>query len=145
MNARVNYITLGVSDLERALAFYRDGLGFPTQGPVGSDYHDDLTGASGEVVIFDLDGGLMLVLYRRADLAKDASVNQDRPGSTEFALGLLTKTRQEVDAFLKRAVAAGAKQTRDPHDRPWGVYSGYFLDPDGHLWEITHNPNMIPG
>jgi uncharacterized glyoxalase superfamily protein PhnB len=90
--------------------------------------------------MFELEGGLTLALYGREDLEKDANTRFDAPGSGEFSLGQLVDSRAEVDALLRRAEAAGAALTEDPHDRPWGIYSGYFRDPDGHLWEIIWNP-----
>ena len=140
MEPRVNVITLAVEDLERALAFYRDALGLPTKGVVATDLIDHKTGAAGTIVIFKLDGGLMLSLYPRAELAKDAAVPAGPPQSGEFSLGHIVATRDDVDTLLARAKAAGAPVT-EVHDRPWGIYSGYFRDPDGHLWEIIHNPN----
>jgi hypothetical protein len=138
MEPRVNVITLAVDDLERALAFYRDGLGLPTKGVVATDLVDHATGAAGAIVIFELDGGLLLTLYPRSELGKDAAVPTGPPQSGEFSLGQLVASRDEVDRILERAAAAGASVT-PPHDRPWGIYSGYFRDPDGHLWEIIWN------
>ena len=140
MEPRVNVITLAVDDLERALAFYRDGLGLPTNGVVATELVDHETGAAGAIVIFELDGGLVLSLYPRTDLGKDASVPAGPPQSGEFSLGQLVASRADVDRILERAAAAGASVT-PPHDRPWGIYSGYFRDPDGHLWEIIWNAN----
>jgi uncharacterized protein len=135
MEPRVNVITLAVDDLERALAFYRDALGLPTNGVVATDLVDHETGAAGAVVIFKLDGGLMLSLYPRSELGKDAAVPAGPPQSGEFSLGQLVASRADVDRILEQAAAAGASVT-PPHDRPWGIYSGYFRDLDGHLWEI---------
>jgi hypothetical protein len=135
MEPRVNVITLAVDDLERALAFYRDALGLPTNGVVATDLVDHETGAAGAIVIFRLDGGLVLSLYPRSELRKDAAVPAGPPQSGEFSLGQLVASRADVDRILEQAAAAGASVTA-PHDRPWGIYSGYFRDPDGHLWEI---------
>jgi len=137
---RLHVITLAVEDLERALAFYRDGLGFDTQGLVATDLVDDKTNAAGAIVIFKLEGGLILSLYPRSELAKDAGIRAGSPQSGEFSLGQLVPSRADVDSILEKAAAAGASVT-PPHDRPWGIYSGYFRDPDGHLWEIIWNPN----
>ena len=139
MGPRLHVITLAVDDLERALVFYRDGLGLRTNGIVAADLVDEMTGAAGAIVIFDLDHGLILSLYPRAELAKDAAVPTAAPQSGEFSLGQLVGSRAEVDSILEQAAAAGAMVT-PPHDRPWGIYSGYFRDPDGHLWEIICNP-----
>jgi catechol 2,3-dioxygenase-like lactoylglutathione lyase family enzyme len=138
MDPRVNVITLAVEDLERALAFYRDGLGLPTTGLVATDLVDHKTGAAGAIVIFKLEGGLMLSLYPRSELGKDAAVPAGTPQSGEFSLGQLVASRADVDRILEQAAAAGASVT-PPHDRPWGIYSGYFRDPDGHLWEVIWN------
>ena len=139
MEPRVNVITLAVGDLKRALAFYRDGLGLQTQGVVASDLVDEETGAAGAIVIFKLESGLILALYPRSELAKDAAVPAGPLHSGQFSLGQLVASRAEVDTILEQAAAAGAVVT-PPHDRPWGIYSGYFRDPDGHLWEIIWNP-----
>jgi catechol 2,3-dioxygenase-like lactoylglutathione lyase family enzyme len=90
--------------------------------------------------MFELQGGLILALYPRTELAKDANVPLGPPTTGEFSIGHLVATRAEVDAVLSEAEAAGATLTDRPHDRPWGIYSGYFRDLDGHLWEIIWNP-----
>lgn len=94
--------------------------------------------------MFTLGGGLILSLYGREDLAKDAGIPVDAPTSGEFSLGYLVSDRESVDTVLQEAVAAGATALGEPHDRPWGIYSAYFRDPDGHLWEIIWNPNVEP-
>ena len=142
MKARINVITLAVKDLERALAFYRDGLGFESSGVVGTEFHDQRTGAAGDIVIFNLEGGLFLCLYPRSELAKDAGIALAAPTSGEFSIGHSVPNRGEVESLLARAEAAGAAVDDKPHDRPWGIYSGYFRDPDGHLWEVMHNPSV---
>jgi catechol 2,3-dioxygenase-like lactoylglutathione lyase family enzyme len=140
MEPRVNVITLAVDDLERALVFYRDGLGLQTNGVIATDLIDQETGAAGAIVIVKLERGLILALYPRSELAKDAAVPAGPPQSGEFSLGQLVASRAEVDTMLEQAGAAGAVVT-PAHDRPWGIYSGYFRDPDGHLWEIIWNPS----
>ncbi len=142
MRAKIFFITLAVDDLGRSLAFYRDGLGWPTQGVVGQEFHDELTGADGTIAIFTLDDDLMLMLYERANLAKDASLPAGPPSSTEFSLGIPAESRDEVDRLLTQAQAAGGTVTAPAHMRPFGVYSGYFTDPDGHLFEIAWNSNQ---
>jgi uncharacterized protein len=139
---RIHVITLGVGDLERALEFYRDGLGFETTGVIGTEFAGDDTSPSGAAVLFQLQGGLILSLYSRADLAKDASIPFGPPKPGEFSIGHLAASRAEVDALLAEAEAAGATLTDRPHERPWGIYSGYFRDLDGHLWEIIWNPRF---
>lgn len=143
MEPRLHVITLAVGDLERALAFYRDGLGLESSGVVGAEWTDQETGANGAVALFELDGGLILSLYPRADLARDAGIAVGPPQSGEFSLGQLVRSRAEVDRLLERAAAAGAV-VAPARDRPWGIYSGYFRDPDGHLWEVIWNPGRIP-
>ncbi|HET7760188.1 MAG TPA: VOC family protein [Gaiellaceae bacterium] len=144
MEPRVHVLTLAVDDLEHALTFYRDGLGLPTKGVVAGEYEGSETEAAGAIVLFQLEGGLILSLYPRAELAKDAHIPQSPPTSGEFSIGHLVADRSEVDALLARAQAAGATLTDEAHERPWGIYSGYFRDPDGHLWEIIWNPNHPP-
>ena len=143
MEPRLNVITLAVEDLERALMFYRDGLGFQSPGVIGSEWTDERTGANGAIALFELEGGLLLSLYPRSDLAKDAELPVGDPQSGEFSLGQLVRSRAEVDELLAKAAAAGASVTA-PHERPWGIYSGYFRDLDGHLWEVIWNPRRPP-
>jgi hypothetical protein len=140
MEPCVHVITLAVDDLERALTFYRDGLGLPTKGVVAEEYEGSETEAAGAIVIFKLAGGLILSLYPRTELAKDAGIPPSPPASGEFSIGHIVGSRSEVDALLAKAQAAGATLTGEAHERPWGIYSGYFRDPDGHLWEIIWNP-----
>jgi uncharacterized protein len=137
---RIDVITLAVRDLERALTFYRDGLGLETRGITATEFAGDDTHAAGAVVMFQLEGGLTLALYPRSELAKDAHVPHGPAQSGEFSLAQIVGSRSEVDALLDEAEAAGATITDKAHDRPWGIYSGYFRDLDGHLWEIIHNP-----
>ena len=139
MEPRVDVLTLAVSDLERALAFYRE-LGLESPGVVGTEFAGDDKSPSGAAAMFELAGGLLLSLYAREDLAKDATVELAPPTSGEFSIGQLVGSREEVDEILSRAEAAGGTLTETPHERPWGIYSGYFKDPDGHLWEIIWNP-----
>lgn len=143
MKPRLHVITLAVDDLERALAFYRDGLRFRSKGIIGTEWFDERTGANGAVTLFELDNGLILSLYPRRDLALDAEIDVRPAQGGEFTLGQLVQSRDEVDELLSSAEAAGAKVTR-AHDRPWGIYSGYFHDPDGHLWEVIWNPARVP-
>ena len=143
MDPRVHVITLAVDDLERSLSFYRDGLGWESTGIIGEQWTDEVSGANGATVLFELDGGPILSLYPRVDLAKDAEVDAEPGRSGEFSVGQLVGSREEVDRALGRAEAAGAAVT-PARERPWGIYSGYFRDPDGHLWEIIWNPGRVP-
>ena len=86
--------------------------------------------------MFQLDGGLILSLYPRTELAKDANLPLGPPRSGEFSIGHTVASAEEVDALLALAAAAGATLTDGAHERPWGIYSGYFREPDGHLWEV---------
>lgn len=142
MDARIDLITLAVDDLDRALAFYREGLGLESRGVTGTQYVGDDVTPHGAVVMFELRGGLVLALYPRSELAKDAKVDPAAGKTGEFSIGQIVGSREAVDAVLERARAAGATITDQPHERPWGIYSGYFRDPDGHLWEIIWNPGQ---
>jgi hypothetical protein len=141
MRPRVHVLTLAVSDLDRALAFYRR-LGFESPGIIGTEFIGDDVTPSGAAAMFQLEGGLTLALYPRTELAKDANLPVGPPASDEFSIGHLVASRDEVDALLAEAEAAGATLTDRPHERPWGIYSGYFRDLDGHLWEIIWNPRF---
>jgi uncharacterized protein len=134
MKPRIKVLTLGVSDLERSLAFYRDGMGLPTEGIIGQEFEE------GAVVFFHLNEDLILALYPTASLAKDAKITATQARLGAVSIGHLVRSREEVDAIMKQAGQAGAVLTDPPHDRFWGGYSGYFHDPDGHLWEIAWNP-----
>lgn len=130
---RIDVLTLGVADLERSLGFYR-ALGFESEGVIGTEF------PGGAAAMFQLEGRLILALYGRDDLATDAHVTFDAPGHGEFSIGHFVDRREQVDALLAAAEAAGATLTEEAYDRPWGIYSGYFRDPDGHLWEVIWNP-----
>ena len=145
MQARIDVITLAVADLERALAFYREGLGLDSRGVIATEFEGDEVNPAGAIALFELQGGLILSLYPRTELAKDASVPLGPPKTGEFSIAQALASRDEVDAVLAQARAAGATLTDPPHDRPWGIYSGYFRDPDGHLWEILWNPRFAGG
>ena len=146
MKPKIGIITLGVSDLKRALTFYRDGLGFPTH-----DYKDDAG-----IVFFKLEG-TWLALYPLVDLAKDLGEDAKKAGLLDDSLPLVKgaggilggvtlahneNTKEEVDAAVQLAVNAGATLVKKPEEVFWGGYSGYFADPDGHLWEVAYNPFM---
>ena len=138
MKPRLKVLTLGVDDLERALAFYRDGLGLPSKGIVGTEFE------YGAVAFFELNEGLVLALWPRASLARDAGVDVGPPSATELSLGHVVGSREEVDMVMAQAARAGARVTDPARDRFWGGYAGYFQDPDGHLWEIAWNPAFPP-
>jgi catechol 2,3-dioxygenase-like lactoylglutathione lyase family enzyme len=136
MKPRISVITIGVTDLDRSLRFYRDGLGLPTEGIVGTEFEH------GAVAFFPLRGGLMLALYPRKEIAWDATIREDTPSATEFTIAHNVKDRNEVDALLEQAQAAGARLVKPAGPTFWGGYAGYFQDPDGHLWEIAWNPQL---
>lgn len=142
MQPRIHVITLAVGDLGRALAFYRDGLGLESTGVVGTEFVGDETNPAGDIAMFHLHGGLILALYPRSELAKDANIPFGPPKTGEFSIGHAVASKAAVDALLAQAEAAGATLTQQPHDRPWGIYSGYLRDLDGHLWEIMWNPEL---
>lgn len=134
MKPRITVITLGVDDLERSLRFYRDGLGLPTEGIVGTEFEH------GAVAFFDLQAGLRLALWSRKDIAHDTKLVQTVPSPTEFTIGHNVGSKDEVDIVMEQARLAGAAVTISAHDTFWGGYAGYFQDPDGHLWEVVYNP-----
>ena len=138
MKPRVSVITLGVDDLERAVAFYRDGLGLHTDGIIGTEFEH------GAVAFFDLQHGLKLAVWPRRSLAHDAGVHATPPGVTDFSLGHNVSGRAEVDAVMAQAEAAGATVVKEAQDTFWGGYAGYFRDPDRHLWEVVYNPKLLP-
>ena len=138
MEPRITVITLAVEDLDRAVAFYRDGLGWPTQGIVGREFPD------GAVVFFDLANGLKLALWPRVSLARDAGVEPGPGSPTELSLGHNVRSPADVDAAYGRVVAAGGIGIREPHPTFWGGYAAYVQDPDGHLWELVFNPGLLP-
>ena len=138
MKPRVTFITLGVDDLPRAVAFYRDGLGLPTPGIIGKEFEH------GAVAFFDMQPGLKLALFPRQNLARDAGIPLEPPSRTEFALAHNVAAREEVDAVIQQAKDAGAAIIKPPQNTFWGGYAGYFADPDGHLWEVAWNPKILP-
>lgn len=134
MKPRVSLVTLGVDDLEAAVRFYRDGLGLHTEGIIGREIEH------GAVAFFELQGGLKLGLWPRASIAFDSGLPQGPRSTTEFTIAHNVNSAQEVDAVMAQARAAGATIAKDAHKTAWGGYSGYFKDPDGHLWEVAWNP-----
>ena len=138
MNPHLTVITLGVDNLERAVMFYRDGLGFETPGIIGTEFEH------GAVAFFDLESGLKLALWPRDSIAHDSGVVKTPPGATDFTLGHNVRTREDVDRVMAQAQAAGARIVKRAVETFWGGYAGYFQDPDGHLWEIVWNPQLLP-
>lgn len=138
MHPRVSLLTLGVADLAASVAFYRDGLGWPTEGIVGTEFDH------GTVAFFELEGGLGLALFPREHLAHDAGVPVNDTGTSMFTLGHNVRSRAEVDAVLEQARRAGGTVVKPPVATFWGGYAGYFRDPDGWLWEVAWNPARLP-
>lgn len=129
MEARISLVTLGVEDLDRAIRFYEE---------MGLTRHQGVT----DGVAFFQMGGMILSLYPRADLAKDADVEDQRAGFSGIALAYNTRTDEEVDGIISAAKAAGGRIVRRPERAAWGGYSGYFADTEGHLWEVAYNPGF---
>jgi len=127
MEPRISIICLGVADLERSLRFYRDGLGLPT------------TRSASDGIVFFQTNGTCLELFPYEELALDVGPAFNVPRSTFPGITIAhnVRTRDEVDAVLRAAEAAGARIEKPAHDTDWGGYSGYFSDPDGYLWEVA--------
>src|SRR5262249_620107 len=121
----------------------RDGLGCQSPVVIGSEWTDERTGANGAVALFELEGGLLLSLYPRSDLAKDAEIPVRGAQSGEFSLGQLVPSRTDVDELLGKAEAAGATIT-PPHEPPPALYSAYFPPLPGHPWEVLWPPGRPP-
>ncbi|CAN5533176.1 VOC family protein [soil metagenome] len=134
MKPRINLITVGVDDLERAVTFYRDGLGFKTAGIIGKEFE------YGAVAFFDLQFGLRFAVWPRKSIAFDSGLPLAPPNPTEFTIGHNVASKDEVDAIMEKAKRAGAVIVKEAHATFWGGYAGYFQDPDQHLWEIVWNP-----
>ncbi len=138
MKPRITLVTLGVDDLERALRFYRDGLGLATEGIVGTQFEH------GAVVFFELQPGLKLALWPRTSIAHDTGLARSAPSPTDLTIAHNVGSKAEVDAVMAQAKQAGARIVKPAHDTFYGGYAGYFQDPDGHLWEVAWNPAWNP-
>ena len=138
MKPRISVLTLGVADLERSLAFYRDGLGLHTEGIVGREFEH------GAVAFFDLSGGLKLVIWAQDNIAHDTGLPKTPASPTSFTIGHNVARRSEVAEVMEQARRAGAEIIKTPQDTFYGGYAGYFRDPDGHLWEVVWNPAILP-
>ena len=132
MKPRISMITLGVRNLATSVKFYEEGLGFPRMD------------SPPEVAFFTLNG-TWLGLHGRDALAADATVSSEGSGFESFALAHNVSSEAEVDAVVVHAVEAGATLVKKPEKVFWGGYSGYFKDPDGHLWEVAYNPHFWVG
>jgi catechol 2,3-dioxygenase-like lactoylglutathione lyase family enzyme len=138
MKPRITLLTLGVDDLERAVTFYRDGLGLPTKGIVGTEFEH------GAVAFFELQAGLQLALWPRGSIAHDTGLSKSARSATELTIGHNVRSPEEVDAVMEQAKRAGARIVKPAGKTFWGGYAGYFQDPDDHLWEVAWNPAMLP-
>lgn len=138
MKPRITVLTLGVDDLERSLAFYRDGLGLTSKGIVGTEFE------YGAVAFFEMQPGLVLALWPRASLAHDVGIAPSPRSPTEVSIGHNVRTREEVDAVMEQARSAGARIVKEARETFWGGYAGYFQDPDDHLWEVAWNAQLLP-
>jgi len=134
MKQRITLLTIGVDDLQRSLAFYRDGLGLETEGIVGEEFEH------GAVAFFDLENGAKLALWPRRSLAHDTGLPETPHSATELSIGHNVNSREEVDATMAQAKRAGGRIVKPARETFWGGYAGYFQDPDGHLWEVLWNP-----
>jgi catechol 2,3-dioxygenase-like lactoylglutathione lyase family enzyme len=136
MKPRITLLTLAVDDLERAVTFYRDGLGLSTKGIVGAQFEN------GSVAFFDLQSGLKLALWPRKSLSVDAGLPIQEPNATEFSIGHNVSSEEEVRSVMRQAELAGATIVKPAQPTFYGGYAGYFQDPDGHLWEVAFNPGF---
>ena len=135
MKPRITVITLAVDDLEKAVSFYRDGLGFPTEGIIGKEFE------YGAVAFFDLQAGLKLAIWPRKNLAHDSGLPLGNASATELSIGHNVSSKSEVDEVMEQARKAGAVIVKPAQETFWGGYAGYFQDPDQHLWEVVWNPH----
>jgi uncharacterized protein len=138
MKPRITMLTLGVDDLERSVKFYRDGLGFLTEGIVGMEFEH------GAAAFFDLKAGLKLAVFAQGNLAIDAGIARSDRSPTEFSIGHNVRSTEEVDIIMRQAETGGASIIKSARKTFWGGYAGYFQDPDGHMWEIAWNPAFLP-
>ena len=138
MKPRISVLTLGVTDLEKSVEFYRDGLGLKTEGIIGKEFE------YGAVAFFELQDGLRLALWPKKSISKDTGIEEQNSSSLEFTIGHNVADREEVDAVMKKATEADAKIIKPAQDTFYGGYAGYFQDPDGHLWEVVWNPAFDP-
>ena len=136
MKPHVTFITLGVDDLEQAVTFYRDGLGWDTKGITGTEFEN------GAVAFFNLQSGVRLALWPRRSLAADSGLPLQPASATEFSLAHNVASEADVDALMRQAERAGARIVKPAQPTFYGGYAGYFQDPDGHLWEIAFNPGL---
>jgi catechol 2,3-dioxygenase-like lactoylglutathione lyase family enzyme len=138
MKPRISVVTLGVDDLDKAVVFYREGLGLPTEGIIGTEFEH------GAVAFFNLGASLKLAVWARADIAYDTGLPRTAPSPTDLTIGHNVNSKEEVDEVMAQARRAGAKIIKAAHVTFYGGYAGYFQDPDDHLWEVVWNPQFLP-
>lgn len=136
MKPRISFITLTVDSLEKAVAFYRDGLGWPTDGIIGEQYEN------GAAAFFKLENNLMFALWPRQSLANDSGLPLGNAQPTHVLLAHNVDSEEAVDAILDEASKAGAAWVKPAKTTSWGGYAGYFMDPEKHLWEVVYNPHL---
>ena len=134
MQAHISVITWAVEDLQRALDFYRDGLGLVTEGIIGQEFEQ------GAVVFFELQAGLKLALWSKQSLQQDTGLTGTASSAAQITLGHNVHSPLEVDQVLKQAKNAGAKILKPAQSTFYGGYAGYFQDLDGHIWEVVYSP-----
>lgn len=137
MQPHIDTFTLAVTDLHRSTEFYRK-LGFETEGIIGTEFAGSDTEPAGQTAMFKLRDGLILSLYPATEMAKDAGVEVDAVTGHGFTIGHVVSSPEEVDRVLDFARKAGGRLVGTVGERPWGIYSGFFADPDGHLWEVLN-------
>lgn len=135
MTPSISYITLGVDDLPRSVAFYRDAFGWPTDGIIGTEFEH------GAVAFFKLDNGITFALWRRSSIAEDAGLELGPRDQSGLLLAHNVRSRTEVDQIMTQLQGAGANIIKAAQPLFWGGYGGLIADPDGHLWEIVYNPH----
>jgi len=136
MNPQITLLTLAVEDLERSVAFYRDGLGLSTKGIIGTQFEN------GAVAFFNLQSGLKLALWPRKSLAADSGLPMHASSPPGFSIGHNVASETEVNDVMRQAERAGARIVKPAQKTFYGGYAGYFQDPDGHLWEGAFNPGF---
>ena len=134
MKPRITVLTLGVHDLKKAVKFYGEGLGLPTEGIVGEEFE------YGAVAFFNLQHGIRLALWPRKSISHDTGLKLTPLSATDVTIGHNVASKEEVDQVMLQAKNAGAKIIKSAQGTFYGGYAGYFQDPDQHLWEVVWNP-----
>ncbi len=138
MKPRINVITITVNNLQKSFDFYSKGLGWHSDGIIGSNIEN------GAVAFFNLSNNLVLALWPKQSLLSDANLNEiEQSQATAFSLGYNVNSKEDVDMAINIAVQSGGELVDPARDRAWGGYSGYFKDLDGHLWDVVYNPQLV--